>query len=199
MILDKTFESPLDCKELKLVNSKGNQARISIGMADAEAQILWTPDTKSQLIGKKPWCQERLKTRGERDDKGQNDWMASPYQWTWVWANSGRWWKTGQPGMSIGLQRIGNDWTTAIHYEFIFVYGVRECCSFILLYMTAHFSQHNLLKMLSSSIVYFTLLCHRLGYHRCIAYLWAFYPVLLMHMSVFVSLQYCLDYCNFTL
>jgi len=52
--LEKTFESPLDCKEFKLVNSKGNQTRISIEMTDAEAQILWTPDTKSQLIGKNP-------------------------------------------------------------------------------------------------------------------------------------------------
>ena len=56
MVLEKTLESPLDSKEIKLVNPKGNQPRIFIGRADAEAeaQILWPPDEKSQLTGKDP-------------------------------------------------------------------------------------------------------------------------------------------------
>ena len=51
-----TLESPLDSKEIKLVNPKGNQPRISIGRTDAEseASILWPPDPKSQLTGKDP-------------------------------------------------------------------------------------------------------------------------------------------------
>ena len=54
MELEKTLEIPLDSKEIKLVNPKGNQPRIFIGRADAEAeaQILWPPDEKSQLTGK---------------------------------------------------------------------------------------------------------------------------------------------------
>ena len=53
-MLEKTLESPLDCKEIQLVNPKGNQSRISIGMSDAEAEtpILWLPDMKSWLTGK---------------------------------------------------------------------------------------------------------------------------------------------------
>ena len=49
-------ESPLDCKEIKPVNPKGNQYSIFIGMTDAEAEtpILWPPDAKSQFIGKDP-------------------------------------------------------------------------------------------------------------------------------------------------
>ena len=41
-------------------------------------------------------------------------WMASLTQWTWVWVNSGRWWRTGKPGMlqSMGSQRVGHDWVT---------------------------------------------------------------------------------------
>ena len=39
---------------------------------------------------KRPWCSERLRARGERDDRGRDGWMASPTQWTWVWASSGR-------------------------------------------------------------------------------------------------------------
>ena len=56
MVLDKTLESPLDCREIKPVNPKGNQSRIFIGRTDAEAEapILWPSDVKSQLIGKDP-------------------------------------------------------------------------------------------------------------------------------------------------
>ena len=54
MVLEKTLESPLDCKEIKPVNPKGNQPCIFIGRTDAEAEapILWPPDAKSQLIQK---------------------------------------------------------------------------------------------------------------------------------------------------
>ena len=56
MELEETLESPLDSKEIKPVNPKGNQPRIFIGWTDAEAEalILWLPDMKSQLIGKDP-------------------------------------------------------------------------------------------------------------------------------------------------
>ena len=56
MVLEKTLESLLECKEIKQVNPKGNQSRIFIGRTDAEAEapILWPPDVKSQLIGKDP-------------------------------------------------------------------------------------------------------------------------------------------------
>ena len=62
----------------------------------------------------KTWCWERLKARGEGNDRGRDDWMASLIQWTWVWASSGRRWRTGKSGMlqSMGLQRVGHDWTT---------------------------------------------------------------------------------------
>ena len=56
MVLEKTPESPLDCKEIKPVNPKGNQPWVFIGRTDAEveAPILWPPDVKSQFIGKDP-------------------------------------------------------------------------------------------------------------------------------------------------
>ena len=55
-MLEKTLDSPLDYKEIKSVNPKGNQLRIFIGRTDAEAEapILWKSDTKSQFIGKDP-------------------------------------------------------------------------------------------------------------------------------------------------
>ena len=56
MVLDKTLESPMDCKEIQPVNPKGNQPAIYIGRANAkvEAPILWPPDVKSRLTGKDP-------------------------------------------------------------------------------------------------------------------------------------------------
>ena len=63
---------------------------------------------------KRSWCWERLKAGGEGDDKGQDGWMASPTQWTWVWASSGRQWWTEKSGVlqSMGLQRIRQNWVT---------------------------------------------------------------------------------------
>ena len=63
VVLEKTLESPLDSKEIKPVNPKGNQPWIFFGRTDAEAPILWPPDAKSWLIGKDPdagkdWGQE---------------------------------------------------------------------------------------------------------------------------------------------
>ena len=53
-MLEKTLESPLDCKEVKPINPKRSQPRIFIGRTEAEAAKLWPPDAKSQLIGKDP-------------------------------------------------------------------------------------------------------------------------------------------------
>ena len=54
VVLEKTLESPLDCKEIQSVHRKGNQSWIFIGRTDAEAPILWLPDMKNWLIGKDP-------------------------------------------------------------------------------------------------------------------------------------------------
>ena len=58
----------------------------------------------------------RLKMGGERDDRGWDGWIASPTQWTWVWASSRSLWWTGRPGVlqSMGLQRVGHDWATEL-------------------------------------------------------------------------------------
>ena len=67
---------------------------------------------------KRPWCWERLKAGGEGDDRGWDGWMASPTQWTWVWASSKSWWWTGKPGMlqSMGSQRVRQDWATELKW-----------------------------------------------------------------------------------
>ena len=71
MVLQKILESPMDCKEIQPVNSKGNQHRIFIGRTDAEAPILWPPDAKCQLIVKDPdagkdrWQKEKATAEDE--------------------------------------------------------------------------------------------------------------------------------------
>ena len=69
VVLEKTLESPLDCKEIQLVHPKGDQSWVFIGRTDVEAEttILWPPDVKSWLIGKdadagKDWGQEEKET-----------------------------------------------------------------------------------------------------------------------------------------
>ena len=52
--VEKSFESPLDCKEIQPVHPKGDQSWMFIGKTDADVLILWPPDVKSQLIGKDP-------------------------------------------------------------------------------------------------------------------------------------------------
>ena len=107
VVLEKILESPLDCKEIKPINHKRSQSWIFIGRthAEAEAPTFWPPDVKGRLIGKDPdagkhWKrEEKGTTEEEMDDRGWDAWMASPTQWTWVWASSWRWWRTEKPGM----------------------------------------------------------------------------------------------------
>ena len=87
----------------------------------------------------------------------------------------------------------GLTFRSLIHFEFIFVYGVWECSNFILFHVAVQFSQHHLLKrlcILASFIKNKVTIC-------AWVYLWAFYPVPLIYISVFVPVPYCLDYCSF--
>ena len=117
-VLEKTLESPLDCKEIQPLHPKGDQSWVFIGRTDVEAEtpILWPPHAKSWLIGK-DWCWEGLGAGGKGDDRGGDGWMASPTRWTWVWANSRSWWWTGRPGVLqfMGLQRVRHDWATELN------------------------------------------------------------------------------------
>ena len=67
---------------------------------------------------KRPWCFERLKDRGEGEDRSWDGWMASPTQWTWVWVNSCSWWWTERPDVlqSRESQRVRHDWETEVNW-----------------------------------------------------------------------------------
>ena len=94
VVLEKTLESPLDCKEIKPVNPKGNNFWIFIGRTDAEAEnpILWPPNAKNWLIGKDPdagkdWRQEEKRMIEDE----MVVWYHRP-DGQWVWAGSRSWW-----------------------------------------------------------------------------------------------------------
>ena len=79
VVLEKTYESLLECKEIKTVNAKGNQSWLFIGRTDAEAPKLWPPDVKSQLIRKDPDAGKdwRLEEKGVTEDEmvGWHHWF----------------------------------------------------------------------------------------------------------------------------
>ena len=119
VVLEKTLESPLDCKEIQLVHTKGNQSWLFIGMTDAEAEtsLFWPPDLKNWLIGKDPdggkdWRWEKGTTKSD-------GWMGLPTWWMWVWASFGSWWWTGKPGMLLSMrsQRVGHNWVTELNWS----------------------------------------------------------------------------------
>ena len=113
VVLEKTIESPLDSKEIKPVNPKGNQPWIFIGRTDAEAPILWLPKAKLRLIGKDPdagkdWRQEE---KGMTKDEmvEWHHWF-NRHEFEQRWRR--RWWRTGKTGVlqSMVLQRVRHDW-----------------------------------------------------------------------------------------
>ena len=86
--------------------------------------LRWTDDSleKSLMLGKIEGRTRRGHQRIREDGiRGSDGWMVSPMQWTWTWANFGRWWGTGRPGVlqSMGFQRVGHDWATEQQQRFI--------------------------------------------------------------------------------
>ena len=103
VVLEKTLESPLDCKEIQPVHPKGDK-EISPGCS-LEGLML---KLKLQYLGhlmrrgdslKRPWCWERLREGGEGDNRGWDGWIASPTRRTWVWVNPGSSWWTNLGGL----------------------------------------------------------------------------------------------------
>ena len=137
VVLEKTLESPLDCKEIQPVHAQ-DQSWVFIGRTDVEAEtpILWPLEGDSWLIWK-PMMLERLRAGGEGDDRGWDAWMASLTQWTWVWVDSGSWWWTGRPGVLwfMGSQIVEHDWTTELNWTAVILFLTSSDFTFITKYI----------------------------------------------------------------
>ena len=118
VVLEKTLESPLECKEIQPVHPKGDQSWMFIGRTDVEAEtpVLWPAHEKGWLIWKTLML-GKIEGRRRRGWQRMSGWMASPTQWTWVRVDSGSWWWTGRPGV---LQFMGSqsrhDWATELNW-----------------------------------------------------------------------------------
>ena len=123
VVLEKTLESPLDCKKMQPVHPKGDQSWIFIGRTDDKAENSNTLATwcKELTQWKRPCCWERLKAGGEGDDKGWDGWTASPTWWTWVWASCRSWWWTGKPGCSLWGCKVGHNWLTELDWYHTYI------------------------------------------------------------------------------
>ena len=117
VVLEKTLESPLDCKEIKPVNPKGSQPWIFIGRTELKLKLQYF----GYLIQRADLFEKTLilglRAGGEEDNRGWDGWTASPTQWTWVWVGSGSWWWTGRPGVLRFMGSHGHDWATELNWS----------------------------------------------------------------------------------
>ena len=116
IVLQEAPESPLDSKEIKTVNLKGNQSWILVGRTDAEVEtsilVIWCEKLEKYLL--------LGKTEGRRKGiRGWDDWITSLMQWTWTWANLRKLWDRealcpAAHGVTKSWTQLG-DWTTTTH------------------------------------------------------------------------------------
>ena len=120
LMLEKTLKGPLDCKEIKSVNPKGNQSWIFIGRTNAEAEtpILWPPDVKNLLTGKDPdagkdWRQKEKRTT-EDEMVGQHHWPDG-HEFEQAPGDG-----DGQGSLACCSpwdRRVGHDWVTELNWD----------------------------------------------------------------------------------
>ena len=125
VVLEKTLESPLDCKEIQPVHPKGDQFWVFTGRTDAEAEtpVLWPHDVKNWLIWKNPDAGKDwgLEEKGMTEDE-MVGWHHRLNQWTWVWVDSGSWWWTGRPGMLCSWGHKESDRTERLNWTELRLY-----------------------------------------------------------------------------
>ena len=120
VVLEKTLESPLDCKDIQPVHSEGDQPWDFFGRNDAKAEtpVVWPPHAKSWLIGKdsdagRDWEPEEKGTTVDEMAEWQNPLDRQKFEWT-----PGSWWWTGRPDklQFMRSQRVGHDWATELNW-----------------------------------------------------------------------------------
>ena len=120
VVLEKTLQSSLDCKEIQPVHPKGDQSWVFIGRTDAKAEtpILWPPDVKCWFI-EKTLMLGKIEGRRRRGRQKMRWLDGITYSMTWLWIISRSWWWTWRPGMLwfMGSQRVGHDSVTELNWS----------------------------------------------------------------------------------
>ena len=113
VVLEKTLESPLDCKEIQPVNPKGNPLWIFTEGLMLKLQYFGHLMRRDKSL-EKPLMLGKIEAGGEEGKREWDGWMLSLTQWIWVWANPGKWWRTGKPGVlqPMVLQTLRQDLAT---------------------------------------------------------------------------------------
>ena len=116
-VLEKTLKNPLDSKEIKPINPKGNQSWKLIGRTDAEAEapILWPLMQRADSL-EKTLRLGKIEGRRKRGRQRMNC-LNGITEWTWVCANIGREWRTGKPGMLWSMERVRRDRVTEQQWQ----------------------------------------------------------------------------------
>ena len=119
VVLERTLDSPLDCKEIHQSILKKISPGCSLEglMLKLKLQYFGHLMQRADSFEKTLMLGKIEGAGGEGDDRRWDGWMASPTQWTWVWVGSGSLWWTGRPGMLqfMGSQRAGHDWGTELN------------------------------------------------------------------------------------
>ena len=125
VVLERTLESPLDCKEIQPVHSKEDQSWMFFGGLMLKLKFQYYGHLMRRVDSlEKTLMLGGMGAGGEGNGRGWDGWMASPTRWTWVWMKSGSWWWTGRPGVLqfMGSQRVGHDWATELNWIFYCIY-----------------------------------------------------------------------------
>ena len=147
VVLEKTLESPLDCKEIQPVHSEGDQPWISLERMMLKLKLQYFGHLMRRVDSLKKTLM--LGGIGGRRRKGwqRMRWldgiMDISVWWTWVWVNSGRWWWTERPGVLrfMGLQRVGHDWATELNRTELCLF-----CPWIYFMISKDYSNYEMMK-----------------------------------------------------
>ena len=119
VVLEKTLESPLDCKEIHQSILKDISPGCSLEGMMLKLKLQYFGNLMRRVDSlEKSLMLGGIGAGGKGYDKRWDGWMASPTRWTWIWVNSGRWWWTGRPGVVqfMGSQRVGHEWATELNW-----------------------------------------------------------------------------------